>query len=243
MSLAHAILVCLSDAPMTGYELAKRFDSSVGFFWHATHQQIYRELSSLADKGWVSGKTVAQATRPNKTVFKLKAAGRTELLSWSRRPTQAAAVKEELLLRFYALPQVDLPVLVQQLHERRHGHQERLALYEKILARYYANPSQLDLAATGKLLGLRAGLRLEQHWIDWSADAIAMLESETDVASAGASARRARSSPQPKLTAGRAALHESLAIAPNSPATSLQPRRTSAANDVKAETKDKHNQH
>jgi DNA-binding PadR family transcriptional regulator len=184
MSLAHAILVCLSDAPMTGYELAKRFDSSVGFFWRATHQQIYRELSSLADKGWVSGKTVAQASRPNKTIFKLMAAGRAELLAWSRRHTQAAAVKEELLLRFYALPQIDLPTLLQHLHERRQGHQERLALYEKILARHYANPAQLDLAAKGKLLGLRAGLRLEQHWIDWSADATTMLQAELDASSA-----------------------------------------------------------
>lgn len=180
MSLAHAILVCLSDAPMTGYELAKRFDSSVGFFWRATHQQIYRELSALADKGWVAGKTVTQTTRPTKTIFKLTAAGRAALLAWSRQQTQPAAVKEELLLRFYALRQVDLPVLVQQLEARRQGHQARLALYEKILARHYAEPSKLDLAAKGKLLGLRAGLRLEQNWIDWSADAIELLQDELD---------------------------------------------------------------
>ena len=32
---------------MSGYELAKTFDSSIGFFWKADHQQIYRELSKL----------------------------------------------------------------------------------------------------------------------------------------------------------------------------------------------------
>jgi DNA-binding PadR family transcriptional regulator len=177
MSLAHAILVCVSDEPMTGYELAKRFDSSVGFFWRATHQQIYRELSTLSDKGWLSGKTVSQASRPNKTIFRLTAAGRAELLAWSRLPTQPAAVKEELLLRFYALQQVDVPALVVQLRERQQGHRERLALYERILARHYSNPDALDLAAKGKLLGLRAGMLLEQHWIAWSADATKMLES------------------------------------------------------------------
>jgi DNA-binding PadR family transcriptional regulator len=179
MSLAHAILVCLSEEPMTGYELAKRFDSSVGFFWRATHQQIYRELSTLSDKGFVAGKTVAQASRPNKTIFKLTAAGRTELLRWSRQRTQPAAVKEELLLRFYALKHVDVPDVVEQLRERRRGHQDKLALYERILARHYSDPTALDLSAKGKLLGLRAGLLLEQHWIEWSADAIAMLESES----------------------------------------------------------------
>jgi DNA-binding PadR family transcriptional regulator len=175
MSLAHAILVCVSDEPMTGYELAKRFDSSVGFFWRATHQQIYRELGALSDKGWLTGKTVSQASRPNKTIFKLTAAGRAELLAWSRRQTQPAAVKEELLLRFYALQKVDVPALIEQLRERRQGHQAQLALYERILARHYSNPDKLDLSAKGKLLGLRAGMLLEQHWIAWSADAIAML--------------------------------------------------------------------
>ena len=47
MALADAILVCLTERPMTGYELAKTFDSSMGFFWRASHQQIYRELQQL----------------------------------------------------------------------------------------------------------------------------------------------------------------------------------------------------
>ncbi len=47
MALGDAILACLTERPMTGYELAKTFDSSIGFFWKANHQQIYRELSRL----------------------------------------------------------------------------------------------------------------------------------------------------------------------------------------------------
>ena len=40
MALGDAILACLTEHPMTGYELAKTFDSSIGFFWKADHQQI-----------------------------------------------------------------------------------------------------------------------------------------------------------------------------------------------------------
>jgi len=32
VALGDAILVCLTERPMTGYELAKTFDSSIGFF-------------------------------------------------------------------------------------------------------------------------------------------------------------------------------------------------------------------
>lgn len=40
MALEHAILVALAERSATGYDLARRFDRSIGFFWRATHQQI-----------------------------------------------------------------------------------------------------------------------------------------------------------------------------------------------------------
>src|SRR3984893_14430046 len=49
VALGDAILVCLTERPMTGYELAKTFDASIGYFWRADHQQIYRELARLRD--------------------------------------------------------------------------------------------------------------------------------------------------------------------------------------------------
>jgi DNA-binding PadR family transcriptional regulator len=176
MSLAHAILVCLADEPMTGYELAKRFDSSVGFFWRANHQQIYRELGSLSEKNWVLGRTVAQATRPNKTIFSITTLGSDELLAWSRQDSELASLKEELMLKFYALDQVDLPAVLQQVRDRAVTHSTRLALYEKIFERNYRDPTKLDVAAHGRLLGLRAGMRFERTWIEWCAEAVASLE-------------------------------------------------------------------
>jgi len=40
VALADAILACLTEHPMTGYEVAKTFESSIGFFWKTDHQQI-----------------------------------------------------------------------------------------------------------------------------------------------------------------------------------------------------------
>lgn len=53
MSLPHVLLTSLLERPSTGFELARRFDRSIGF-WNATHQQIYRELNHMLKKGWVS---------------------------------------------------------------------------------------------------------------------------------------------------------------------------------------------
>jgi PadR family transcriptional regulator, regulatory protein AphA len=40
MSLRNALLALLVVEPMTGYDLAKRFGSSVGNVWHAPDSQI-----------------------------------------------------------------------------------------------------------------------------------------------------------------------------------------------------------
>jgi len=40
MSIQHALLTSLLEKPSSGYELARRFDKSMGYFWSATHQQI-----------------------------------------------------------------------------------------------------------------------------------------------------------------------------------------------------------
>ena len=53
MALEHAILVSLRERPAAGLDLARRFDRSIGFFWSATHQQIYRVLARMEADGWV----------------------------------------------------------------------------------------------------------------------------------------------------------------------------------------------
>ena len=79
MSLEHAILVSLRERAASGYELARRFDKSIGHFWAATHQQIYRSLKRMVELGWVSCDEVAQEKRPDKKVYRVSDSGAAEL--------------------------------------------------------------------------------------------------------------------------------------------------------------------
>ena len=82
MALTHAILVSLCEQSGSGYELARRFDRSIGYFWSATHQQIYRTLRAMEDDGWVHVTPVVQQGRPDKKVYTVSDAGRAELARW-----------------------------------------------------------------------------------------------------------------------------------------------------------------
>ena len=82
MSLRHGLLGLLNYEPLTGYELNKMFNESLGHFWLAKSSQIYRELDAMEKNGWLSSERVIQDEKPNKRVYSITQAGREEFVNW-----------------------------------------------------------------------------------------------------------------------------------------------------------------
>ena len=181
VALGDAILVCLTERPMTGYELAKTFDSSIGFFWKADHQQIYRELTKLRERGHVQGREVVQSGKPNKLVYWLTAEGKAALRHWAARPSTPPSIKDDMLVRLCALDAVDMEPMRADLMARLEYHRDRLARYERVLKKRFPHGAQ-NLADTGKLLGLRLGLRHERAVVEWCEEALDTLTGQSDAA-------------------------------------------------------------
>ena len=175
MALSHAILVSLLDRPQTGYELAKRFERTVGFFWKASHQQIYQQLHKMAAQGLIDGETVAQAERPNRIVYALTADGQQALQEWVATPTAPPSVKEELLVKLFALGEAAPETLLRQIAARQGLHRERLAEYEALREQHYPQPSGLKPRQRGRYLGLRLGILLEKASLAWCAEALELV--------------------------------------------------------------------
>lgn len=176
MALAHAILVCLADRPLTGYDLAKEFDSTVAFFWRADHPQIYRELSSLRAKGLVIGERVQQTGRPNKIVYSLTEEGRRTLRTWSATPSPSLPVKDDFLLKFHALDHMDVAAIRREIAERLAQHEKTRELYGGMQRIKQARMGAGDTNALGRYLSILIGVRYEDAWISWCRDALAALD-------------------------------------------------------------------
>lgn len=175
MALGDAILACLTERPMTGYELAKTFDSSVGFFWKADHQQIYRELSKLRDRGYIQGREVVQSGKPNKLVYTLTEEGRTALRHWAARPSTAPSIKDDLLVRLHALDSIDIEPLRADLMARLEHHRDRFERYERILKKRFPDGTAATAADVGNLLLARLGARHEQMVTEFCEEALEAL--------------------------------------------------------------------
>tara|TARA_R110002110_G_scaffold412299_1_gene638132 strand:- start:47284 stop:47835 length:552 start_codon:yes stop_codon:yes gene_type:complete len=175
MALSHAIMTALLEDEMSGYELAKAFDVSLGLFWRASHQQIYQELHKLADKGWLRRETVAQAGKPDKIVYGLTAAGQDALSDWVLGGSRVQEGKDDLFVKLYNLGQDNAAHLAAEVEQRREKMMQRLYLYERIRRRHYAKPEALPVRRKGVYLALLAGIRQGEQFLAWCDEALAML--------------------------------------------------------------------
>jgi DNA-binding PadR family transcriptional regulator len=132
MSLTHAILSVLITTPNSGYDLAKRFnpsvEGSVGFFWSASFQQIYRELSRLEEKEWLQAESVQQEHRPDKRIYSVTELGKQQLCHWIAESEEMTPIKDDLLVKLYVGHLVPKTVIVAK-QEHRRQHQQRLTIY------------------------------------------------------------------------------------------------------------------
>lgn len=167
MSLEHALLVSLREQPAAGLELARRFDRSIGFFWSATHQQIYKVLRRMEDAGWVSGRTVEQDGRREKTVYTVTGPGERALARWIGESTPHEAFRSELAVKMRGASYGDRAALLDDIERRLADHHVRLAHYRVLRERDHPEPGRLTGQQRDQYLVLRGGLLLEQFWIDW----------------------------------------------------------------------------
>ncbi|UBF23558.1 PadR family transcriptional regulator [Kovacikia minuta CCNUW1] len=176
MSLAHAMLALLVDCPQSGYDLTKTFEESIGCFWKATHQQIYRELGKLETQGWVHPEIIPQEGRPDKKLYTITEAGKQHLAEWISQPCDTMSIKEELLVKVFVGTLAPLSVIQQQLEQHRQLHLEKLTDYQQIEAEEFKDLENLSIEQNLHYLVLRRGIRYETDWVEWCDEAIALLK-------------------------------------------------------------------
>jgi DNA-binding PadR family transcriptional regulator len=176
MSLSHAILATLSNACYSGYDISKQFAGSVGFFWYATQQQIYRELSKLEEQGYLSAEVIRQDNRPDKRMLSITEAGKEYLREWIIQPGKISPVKDDLLVKLFAGHLVDQQMLMTELQHHYLQHQETLDTYQQIKSRFFADPAECDKFGKLRYLTLLNGIQLEKGWLAWYDEAISILE-------------------------------------------------------------------
>lgn len=180
MALDHAIMISLAERPGTGYELSRQFSTSLGHFWPATRQQIYRTLSRLHDGGLVTCEDVPQQGRPDKKVYTLSSAGEDALASWIAEPSAVPTLRDSLGVKLRGAEHGDLADVLTDVRHHRTVHAERLSLYRGYAVTQFPEATSGPTALTGRRLHqylvLRGGIRMEEGFVAWCDEVLETLE-------------------------------------------------------------------
>jgi DNA-binding PadR family transcriptional regulator len=166
MALEHALLVSLRERAASGSELTRRFDKSFGYFWSATHQQIYRTLARMEADGWLTSEVVPQQGKPDTKVYAVSPVGEKALAAWLVETPSVAPLRSDLAVKLRGASYAgDREALLDMARSTRAEHEARAAAYRQMLARQFPHPDELSDADLDRYLVLRAGVRVEEGWI------------------------------------------------------------------------------
>lgn len=102
--LQHAVLALLADGPSYGYELKANFEKAVGPQWGGLNiGHVYQILDRLHRDGMVSSHTVPQDSRPDRTVYLITSAGKSDLDEWlATATTRTSGYRDDFILKVLA---------------------------------------------------------------------------------------------------------------------------------------------
>lgn len=116
MSIKHALLGLLAQAPRHGYELKNAFEEQVGTLWHLNIGQVYNTLRILERGSLVVLHSQEQEGRgPARKVYAITEAGQQELARWIAEPVrQPRRLKDEFYVKlvFTRLNRGDVSALI-----------------------------------------------------------------------------------------------------------------------------------
>ena len=94
---------------MTGYDLVRHFQGTVGFLWSAPQSQIYPELRRMEAAGLIEATVAPRGQRAQKRIYAVTEAGLAELRRWASEFAPLPAQRDPVYLKaaFFDLASVE----------------------------------------------------------------------------------------------------------------------------------------
>ncbi len=94
------ILGLLSHEELTGYEIKRRIDTTLKFFWSGSYGSIYPTLNDLVQRG-LATKRADSGNKRNRNIYTITKEGREYLKQWLSLPAEKDELRYETLLKLF----------------------------------------------------------------------------------------------------------------------------------------------
>lgn len=172
------ILGLLSHDELTGYEIKKRMDTALNYFWGASFGSIYPTLSDLVSRGFATKREDTE-NRRNKVIYTITDSGRAYLKEWLRLPVEKDELRYETLLKlFFGSEEGELQAIshIEAFQEKIEKALPSLLSSQQTLEKYISQ----DKAHKYYLLTVNFGIQTYRAYLEWCKDAKEILEKDCE---------------------------------------------------------------
>ena len=167
--LDNVILGLLSHEDLSGYEIKKRIDMTLSFFWGASFGSIYPTLAMLEEKGYAV-KTAQDGDSRGKQLYHITEEGRAHLREWLQEPVEYDSIRYETLLKLFFGNECGPQTTRERIGRCRQKTQELLMQLETI-GNDLSEHLDEDSTHMYYLLTARFGMKLYQAQLEWCDEA------------------------------------------------------------------------
>jgi DNA-binding PadR family transcriptional regulator len=128
---AASLLGFLHAGPMTGWDLDRTVAASISTFWNVTRSQVYRELHTLADLGYVKA---GSAGRRDRLPYTITRTGRRAFAAWIARHPDEPTIRLPFLLTVFFAEHLPPGRLAEIVATERDAHHHALTAFRQLLA-------------------------------------------------------------------------------------------------------------
>ena len=170
----YAIMGILSMGPMSGYDIKKKFEQSLSYFWSESYGQIYPILKKLAQQELATRSIERHEGKPDRHIYALTDKGQKALQDWMIQPVGRQIGRHEILLKLFFGQQVSLTDNIRQIEHFRKLQSQKLKeikTTEDLLKADYKDSPNLSYW----LMTIRYGQYVNQAYLQWSKETLAVL--------------------------------------------------------------------
>lgn len=167
------ILGLLSHEELTGYEIKKRMDTTLKYFWNASYGSIYPALNDLVNRGLATKREDTNSKR-NKLIYTITENGQDYLKKWLSLPIEKDELRYETLLKlFLGSEKGEQQALIHiEAFEKRIEKELPYLLRSKTILKENLNE---DTAHKYYLITVEFGIKTYQTYLEWCKEARKLL--------------------------------------------------------------------
>ena len=153
---------------MTGYEMKKRLDTALRFFWSGSYGSIYPTLNQLETEGKVTKENTSSNGR-EKITYSITEYGKEQLKEWLKKPVEKDELRYETLLKLFFGKENGFEATkehIERFEEKCRNELVVLNMFAENLMQYFEDDTHKYYYLT-----VRFGIKTYEAYLEWCTEA------------------------------------------------------------------------